>query len=116
MKLTGGPWDGRDVHVGLGVRVLVVPFIPSSEQMDDVRLAAWIGVPVGFGEVRYGDGVYEGSFVHVECCRDNVNHWTRRGTLRKRQPHPMGGVDVRVRDCARLVHRFDPPSRNPRIT
>ena len=32
MRLTGGPWDGREVDVGMGVRVLVVPFIPTDGQ------------------------------------------------------------------------------------
>jgi hypothetical protein len=116
MRLTGGPWDGREVDVDPGVRILVIPFIPSDGQMADVWRVVCIGIDVGFGEVRYVDGVYEGSFVLVECCRDHSAHWTRRGTLRKRQTHPLGSVDVRVRDCARLVHRFEPPSRNSRIT
>ena len=116
MRLTGGPWDGREVDVGMGVRVLVVPFIPTDGQRDDVRRGAWIGIDVGLGEVRYVDGVYDGSFVRVECCRDHSAHWTRRGTLRKRPPHPMGSLKVRVRDCERPDQRFEPPSRNSRIT
>ena len=103
MRLTGGPWDGREVDVGMGVRVLVVPFIPTDGQRDDVRRVVCIGTPVGFGEVRYVDGVYDGSFVRVDCCRDHSAHWTRRGTLRKRPSHPMGSLEVRVRDCALLV-------------
>ena len=94
MRLTGGPWDGREVDVGMGVRVLVVPFIPTDGQRDDVRRGAWIGIDVGLGEVRYVDGVYEGSFVRVDCCYDHSAHWTRRGTLRKRQPNPLGSIAV----------------------
>lgn len=116
MRLTGGPWDGREVDVDPGVRILVIPFIPSGDQMADVWRVVCIGTPVGFGEVRYVDGVYEGSFVLVECCRDHSAHWTRRGTLRKRPSHPMVSLEVRVRDCERPDQRFEPPSRNSRIT
>ena len=59
-----------------------------------MRRGAWIGIDVGLGEVRYVDGVYEGSFVRVDCCYDHSAHWTRRGTLRKRQPHPLGSIAV----------------------
>jgi hypothetical protein len=100
----------------MGVRVLVVPFIQTDGQRDDVRRGAWIGIDVGLGEVRYVDGVYEGSFVRVGCCRDHSAHWTRRGTLRKRPSHPMVSLEVRVRDCERPDQRFEPPSRNSRIT
>ena len=98
VKLTGGPWDGREFQLAQGERLIVIPFVPTAEQVDDACAAIWIGTILGFGEIRYRDGAYEGAFMRAACCRDDLNHWTRRGTRRNIQPHPDGGMDIRVRD------------------
>ena len=77
MRLTGGPWDGREVDVGMGVRVLVVPFIPTDGQRDDVRRGegnknVQVVYVAGYGDYNPSNGTDSNDFETYDVPQDLV--------------------------------------------